>query len=264
MPVSILGFTDVPAAGDVIFAVGDEKMAKDVVEERKTKLQNEKLEQGQKVSVDDFMNKLDENKKKDFNVIIKADVQGSVEAIKTSLLKLGTDEIRLNVVHGGVGAINKSDLMLAEVSNAIVVGFNVRPDSESKSLAESKGIDIRLYKIIYEAIEDIERAMKGLEEPKYREVILGRAQVRNIFKISGVGAVAGSFVLNGKIVRNAKARIYRGDEMIYEGTIATLKRFKDDAKEVPKGYECGINVADFSDYAENDEIEAYELEEIKA
>lgn len=264
MPVSVLGFTEVPAAGDTVFAVGDEKMAKEVVEERKTKLQNEKLEQGQKVSMDDFMNKLDESKKKEFNIIIKADVQGSVEAIKTSLLKLGTDEIRVNIIHGGVGAINKSDLMLAEVSHAIVIGFNVRPDTESKSIAENKGIDIRLYKIIYEAIEDMERAMKGLEEPKYREVILGRAQVRNIFKITGIGMVAGSFVLSGKIVRGAKARIYRGDEVVFDGTIATLKRFKDDAKEVAKGYECGINVADFNDYVENDEIEAYELEEIKA
>ena len=264
MPVSVLGFTEVPAAGDTVFAVGDEKMAKEVVEERKTKLQNEKLEQGQKVSMDDFMNKLDESKKKEFNIIIKADVQGSVEAIKTSLLKLGTDEIRVNIIHGGVGTINKSDLMLAEVSHAIVIGFNVRPDTESKSIAENKGIDIRLYKIIYEAIEDMERAMKGLEEPKYREVILGRAQVRNIFKITGIGMVAGSFVLSGKIVRGAKARIYRGDEVVFDGTIATLKRFKDDAKEVAKGYECGINVADFNDYVENDEIEAYELEEIKA
>lgn len=264
MPVSVLGFTEVPAAGDIVFAVGDEKMAKEVVEERKTKLQNEKLEQGQKVTMDDFMNKLDESKKKEFNIIIKADVQGSVEAIKTSLLKLGTDEIRVNIIHGGVGAINKSDLMLAEVSGAIVIGFNVRPDTESKSIAESKGIDIRLYKVIYEAIEDMERAMKGLEEPKYREVILGRAQVRNIFKITGIGMVAGSFVLSGKMVRNAKARIYRGDEVIFDGAIATLKRFKDDAKEVAKGYECGINVADFNDYIENDEIEAYELEEIKA
>ncbi len=264
MPVSVLGFTEVPAAGDTVFAVGDEKMAKEVVEERKTKLQNEKLEQGQKVSMDDFMNKLDESKKKEFNIIIKADVQGSVEAIKTSLLKLGTDEIRVSIIHGGVGAINKSDLMLAEVSGAIVIGFNVRPDTESKSIAENKGIDIRLYKVIYEAIEDMERAMKGLEEPKYREVILGRAQVRNIFKITGIGMVAGSFVLSGKIVRNAKARIYRGSEVVFEGTIATLKRFKDDAKEVAKGYECGINVADFNDYVENDEIEAYELEEIKA
>ncbi|MCI8613375.1 MAG: translation initiation factor IF-2 [Clostridia bacterium] len=264
MSVSVLGLADVPSVGDMLFAVNDEKMAKEVAEERKTKLQNEKLNEGQKVDIESFMNKFDESKFKEFNVIIKADVQGSVEAIKSSLLKLDTEEVHVRVIHGGVGAINKSDLMLAEVSNALVVGFNVRPDSESKALAESKGIDIRLYKIIYEAIEDIERAIKGLEEPKYREVILGRAQVRNIFKITGVGMVAGSFVLNGKMVRNAKARIYRNGEVIFDGVLATLKRFKDDAKEVAKGYECGINIADFNDYVENDEIEAYELEQIKA
>ena len=263
MSVSVLGLADVPSVGDMLFAVNDEKMAKEVAEERKTKLQNEKLNEGQKVDIESFMNKFDESKFKEFNVIIKADVQGSVEAIKSSLLKLDTEEVHVRVIHGGVGAINKSDLMLAEVSNALVVGFNVRPDSESKALAESKGIDIRLYKIIYEAIEDIERAIKGLEEPKYREVILGRAQVRNIFKITGVGMVAGSFVLNGKMVRNAKARIYRNGEVIFDGVLATLKRFKDDAKEVAKGYECGINIADFNDYVENDEIEAYKLEAVK-
>lgn len=264
MPVSILGFTEVPAAGDVVFAVNDEKMAKDVVEERKAKLQNEKLSQGVRpTDFDAAFSGMEESKRKEFNVIIKADVQGSVEALRTSLAKLDSDEVHLNVIHGGVGAINKSDLMLAEVSNAMVIGFNVRSDSETKSLAEQKGIDIRYYKIIYEALDDVERAVKGLQEPKYREVILGRAQVRNIFKITGVGTVAGSFVLSGKIVRNAKARIYRGEELIHEGVVSTLKRFKDDAKEVAKGYECGINIADFSEYAENDEIEAYELEEIK-
>lgn len=267
-PVSVLGFTEVPSVGDVMFAVNDEKMAKAVVDERKAKIQTEKANQGQEpTALQKLLDDMAVGEQKSVDIIIKGDVQGSVEAIKNSLLKLNSDEIHLNIIHSGVGAINKSDLMFAEVTKGktIVVGFNVRPDSESKTIAESKGIDIRLYKVIYEVIEDIEREMKGLVEPKYQEVVLGRAQVRSIFKITGVGMVAGSFVTSGKMVRNAKARVIRDGNVIFDnGVLATLKRFKDDAKEVAKGYECGINIADFSDYAENDEIEAYELQEIKA
>ena len=267
-PVSVLGFTEVPSVGDVMFAVNDEKMAKAVVEERRAKIQTEKANQGQEpTALQKLLDDMAVDKQKSVDIIVKADVQGSVEAIKSSLLKLDSGEVRVNVVHSGVGAINKSDLMFAEVAKGktIVVGFNVRPDSESKTIAESKGIDIRLYKVIYEVIEDVEREMKGLVEPKYQEVVLGRAQVRNIFKITGVGVVAGSFVTSGKVVRNAKARVIRDGNVVFDnGVLATLKRFKDDAKEVAKGYECGINISDYSDYAENDEIEVYELQEIKS
>jgi translation initiation factor IF-2 len=262
-PVSVLGFTDVPNAGDTAFVVEDEKMAKQVIDERETKLKNAAANSNQKVSLDDVFNKINEGQMKELNIIIKADVQGSVEALKTSLEKLSNDEVKVVVVHGGVGAINKSDVMLAGVSNAIIIGFNVRPDSDGKSQAESTGVDIKLYSVIYEAIDDVEAAMKGLLAPKYKEVITGRAQVRSVFKISSVGEVAGSYVISGKIVRNSKVRIYRNDVKIFEGDINNLKRFKDDAKEVAQGYECGISVEGFSGFAENDEIETYIIEEIK-
>lgn len=259
-PVSILGFTDVPQAGDPIYAVDDEKTARQVTEERMAKFRNEQANQGHKASLDELIDKINEGSLKELSIIIKADVQGSVEAIKNSLLKLSSDEVRINVIHGGVGAINKSDIMLAEVSHAMVIGFNVRPDGESRTLAEKSGIQIRLYKIIYEVIDDVEKAMHGMITPVYKEVPVGRAQVRNVFKITGVGMVAGSYVLNGKIVRGAKARVYRDGEMIHEGTIEGLKRFKDDVKEVATGFECGISVSGFSDIKENDEIEAFSLE----
>ena len=262
-PVSVLGFTDVPKAGDPAFAVSDEKMAKQVVAERETKLKNEAANQSQKVTLDDVFNKINEGQLKEFNIIIKADVQGSIEALRTSLEKLSNDEVKVSIIHGGVGAINKSDIMLAGVSNAIIIGFNVRPDSEGKAAAEASGVDVRLYNVIYEAIDDVTNAMKGLVAPKYKEVITGRAQVRSVFKISSVGEVAGSYVLSGKIVRNSKVRIYRDNVMIFEGNINNLKRFKDDAKEVAQGYECGISVENFIGFAENDEIESYVMEEEK-
>ncbi|MCH5163625.1 MAG: translation initiation factor IF-2 [Clostridiales bacterium] len=264
MPVSVLGFNEVPSAGDAIYVVNDEKTARQVIEERNTKLKNEQANQGQKVTFDDMMNKFNEGQLKEFNLIVKADVQGSVEALKASLLKLEGEDVKVRVIHSGVGAINKSDLMLANISNAIVIGFNVRPDNESRALAEQNGVDVRLYRVIYEALEDMERTIKGLAEPKYQEVNIGRAQVRNVFKITGVGMVAGSYVLSGKMQRNAKVRVFRGSEMIHDGVIETLKRFKDDVKEVGVGYECGICIAGFNDIKENDELEAYILEEIKA
>ncbi len=261
--VSILGFAEVPNAGENMFVVSDDKMARQVVAERIAKIKNEQANQGMKVTLDDVFNKISESEKKELNVIIKADVQGSVEAIRSSLLKLSNDEVKVSVVHGGVGAINHSDVMLAEVSKAIIIGFNVRPDSESKAMAESSGIDIRMYRVIYECIDDIERAVLGLEAPKYNEVILGRAQVRSVFKITGVGAIAGSYVLSGKIVRGSKVRVYRDGAVVCEGTITTLKRFKEDVKEVGIEHECGINIDTYSDIRENDEIEAYNLELIK-
>ncbi len=264
MPVSILGFTEVPSAGDSFYVVADEKTARQVIEERTDKLKNEQANQGQKISLDDVFNKINEGRLKELNLVIKADVQGSAEALKNSLLKITNEEVKLNIIHSGVGAINKSDLMLAEVSSAIIIGFGVRADAESRALAEHKGIDIRLYNIIYEVLEDIEAAMKGMVAPKYREVVIGRAQVRNVFRITNVGIVAGSYVLSGKIQRNAKARVYRDGEVIFNGSIDGLKRFKDDVKEVGINFECGISIQNFSDIRENDEIEAYILEELPA
>ena len=263
MPVSVLGFTDVPNAGDGIFVVDDEKTAKQIVAERTAKIKNEAAQQGQKVTLDDVFSKIKEGEMKDLNIIIKADVQGSVEALKASIEKLSNDEVKVSVVHGGVGAINKSDLMLAGVSNAIIIGFNVRPDSESKALAESTGVDIRLYNVIYEAIDDVNAAIKGLAAPKFKETILGRAQIRSVIKISGVGNIAGCYVLSGKLARNAKVRVYRDDVVIHDGTVSNLKRFKDDVKEVAAGYECGLSLQDFDAFLENDEVESYVLEQEK-
>ena len=262
-PVSVLGFSDVPNAGDPVFTVEDEKMAKQVVSERETKLKNEAANQSQKVTLDDVFNKINEGQMKELNIIVKGDVQGSVEALKASLEKLSNEEVKVVVVHGGVGAINKSDVMLAGVSNAIIIGFNVRPDSEAKATAETAGTEIKLYSVIYDAIDDVTNAMRGLVAPKYKEVITGRAQVRSVFKISSVGEVAGSYVISGKIVRNSQVRIYRNDVKIFEGPINNLKRFKDDAKEVAQGYECGISVEGFIGFMENDEIESYVMEEEK-
>jgi len=263
MPISILGFAAVPNAGDPLYVVDDEKTAKQIIAERTTKLKNEQANQGQKVTLDDVFNKISEGQIKELNLVIKADVQGSVEALKTSLEKLSNDEVKVVAVHGGVGAINKSDLMLAEVSNAIIIGFNVRPDSESKAIAENTGVDMRLYNVIYDAVDDVSNAMKGLIAPKLEEKIMGRAQVRNVFKLSSVGEVAGSYVLTGKIVRNGKVRVFRDDVVIFDGNINNLKRFKDDVKEVAQGYECGISIENFEGFKENDEIEAYVLEEKK-
>lgn len=262
-PVSVLGFTDVPNAGDGIFVVEDEKTAKQIVAERTAKIKNEAAQQGQKVTLDDVFSKIKEGEMKDLNIIIKADVQGSVEALKASIEKLTNDEVKVSVVHGGVGAINKSDLMLAGVSNAIIIGFNVRPDSESKAFAESTGVDIRLYNVIYEAIDDVNAAIKGLAAPKFKETILGRAQIRSVIKISGVGNIAGCYVLSGKLARNAKVRVYRDDVVIHDGTVSNLKRFKDDVKEVAAGYECGLSLQDFDAFMENDEVESYVLEQEK-
>ncbi len=262
-PVSVLGFADVPDAGEQVFVVDDEKTAKQIVAERVNKIKTEQANQGQKVSLDDVFSRISQGQMKELNLLIKADVQGSVEALRGSLEKLSNDEVKVCVVHGGVGAINKSDLMLASVSNAIIIGFNVRPDSESKAMAESTGVDIKLYNIIYEAIDDVSAAMKGLIAPKYKESILGRAQVRSVIKISSVGAIAGCYVLTGKMARNAKVRIYRNDVVIFDGEVKNLKRFKDDVKEVASGYECGLSVDGFDGFEENDEIESYVLEQEK-
>jgi translation initiation factor IF-2 len=262
MAVSVLGFNQVPSAGDSIFVVEDEKLAKQVVDEREDKFKLEQIKVGGVSNIDEVVTQIQLNKLKDLNLIIKADVQGSAEALHSSLLKLSNDEVKVKIVHSGVGAISKSDIMLAEVSKAIILGFNIKPDAEAKSLAERYGVDIRQYKIIYEVIDDITRAVKGLEKPVYRDIPLGRVQVRHVFKLSTHGVIAGSYVLNGKAVRGAKAKVWRGSELMFEGNVTSLKRFKEDVKEVGVNYECGIAINGFDTYKVDDEIEIYTQEQI--
>lgn len=261
--VSVLGLEDVPNAGDSIFAVDEEKLSKLVAQERKNKEREDMLRRQSKVSLDDLFSKISEGELKTLNLIIKADVQGSAEAVKQSLLELTNEEIKVSVLHAGVGAISETDVTLAESSNAIIIGFNVRPDAKAKVQAERSHIDIKLYRIIYDAIDDIKKAMKGMLAPKFSDVYTGKAEVRETFKISGVGMVAGCHVTDGKIVRNAKLRIYRNDVMICEGNVKQLKRFKDEVKEVSQGYECGISIEGFNDIKIGDFIESYIVEETK-
>ena len=262
-PVSIMGLDEVPNSGDILYAVEHEKLAKLVAEERQNKEKENMLKASSKVTLDDVFNKIAEGEMKILPLIVKADVQGSVEAVKSSLEKLSNAEVKVNVIHAAAGAIKESDIMLAESSNAIIIGFNVRPDSNAKQIAERSGVDIKLYRIIYEAIEDVERALKGMLAPKFKEVYMGKAEVREVFKISGVGQVAGSYVVEGKIIRNGKLRIYRDDVMICEGNVLQLKRFKDDVKEVAQGFECGISIERFNDIKVGDFIESYQVEENK-
>jgi translation initiation factor IF-2 len=262
-PVSIMGLDEVPDAGDVLFAGEADKLIKMVAEERRNKERENMIKASQKVTLDDVFNKIAEGEMKVLNMIVKADVQGSVEAVKQSMEKLSNEQVRVQVIHAAVGAIKESDIMLAESSNAIIIGFNVRPDSNAKQIAERSGVDIKLYRIIYEAIEDVEKALKGMLAPKISEVYLGKAEVREVFKISGVGQVAGSYVTDGKILRSGKLRIYRDDVMICEGNVLQLKRFKDDVKEVAQGYECGISIEKFNDIKVGDFIECYQVEETR-
>ena len=260
-PVSIMGLDDVPNAGDILYAVEEGKLTKMVAEERKNKEKEERLKAMQKVTLDDVFNKIAEGQLKVLNILVKADVQGSVEAVKQSLLKLSNDEVRVNVIHAGAGAINESDVMLADSSNAIIIGFNVRPDAKAKAMAEKSKVDIKLYRVIYEAIEDVEKALKGMLAPKFKEIYLGKAEVRDVFNITGVGMVAGCYVTEGKILRASKLRIYRDNVMICEGNVRQLKRFKDDVKEVGVGFECGISIEKFNDIKVGDFIESYQVEQ---
>lgn len=260
MAVSILGLEEVPNAGDAIFAVEQDKLSKLVAQERKNKEREDMIKQSQKVTLDDLFSKISDGNLKILNILIKADVQGSVEAVRQSLLELSNEEVRVNVIHSAVGAINETDVMLADSSNAIIIGFNVRPDANAKALAEKSKVDIKLYRIIYEAIDDVQNAMKGLVAPKTQEIYMGKAEVRQTFKITGVGMVAGCYVTEGKIVRNGKLRIYRDDVMICEGNVNQLKRFKDDVKEVSQGFECGISIENFNDIKIGDFIESYIIE----
>lgn len=262
IPVSVIGFSEVPNAGDPISVVGDEKLAKQVANERQLKIRSEINATKASTSLDDIFAKIKQGESKSLNIIIKADVQGSVEAVKQSLVKLTNDEVTIAVIHGAVGAINDSDVMLANTANAIIIGFNVRADAKAKITAERDGIDIRLYRVIYDAIDDVSAAIKGMLAPKFKEVTLGNAEVRQVYKITGVGTVAGCYVTDGKITRNAKVRLYRDNNFVFEGELDSLKRFKDDAKEVAKGYECGMSIVNFNDIKEGDVIEAFVMEQI--
>ncbi len=262
-PVEVIGFNDVPDAGDQIMAVEDEKLSRQVAEERKDKLRAALIKSQTKTTLDDLFSQISAGEIKDLNIVIKADVQGSVEAVRQSLEKLSNEEVRVRCIHGGVGAINESDVVLANASNAIIIGFNVRPDNNARDMAEREKIDVRLYRVIYQAIEDVENAMKGMLAPKFKEVLLGHATVRQPFKVSGVGTIAGSYVTDGKIARNAQIRLLRDNIVIHEGKIDSLKRFKDDAKEVNTGYECGIGIQNYNDIKENDVIECFIMEEIE-
>ena len=263
MPVEVIGFSEVPEAGDIIYAVEQDKLSKQVVEERRDKMKAEQLKARSRVSLDDLFEQIAEGELKDLNLIVKADVQGSVEAVKQSLEKLSNDEVRVRVIHGGVGAIRETDINLASASGAIIIGFNVRPDAAVMAAAEREHVDVRLYRVIYNAIEDVENAMKGMLAPKFEEQVLGHAEVRQTFKVSAVGTIAGCYVQDGKMVRNAGVRLVRDGVVIYEGSMSTLKRFKDDAKEVVSGYECGITLENFNDIKEGDVIEAFKMVEIE-
>jgi len=263
VPVEILGLDTVPEGGEVFYAVEDERMAKQVIETRKQKIKDERLTSSNVVTLDDFFSKVQEGKIKDLNIVIKADVQGSVEAVKQSLEKLSNDEVRVNVIHSGVGAVRESDVMLAYASNAIIVGFNVRPDAGALISAEDKGVDIRLYRVIYTAIEEIEAAMKGMLDPTYKEEVTGHAEIRQTFKVSGVGTIAGCYVTDGTITRNTQVRIVRDGIIVHEGELASLKRFKDDVKEVNSGYECGLSIEKFNDIKEGDVVEGFKMVEVE-
>ena len=263
MPVEILGLNDVPNAGEVLVGCGNDKEARSFAEtfisQSKVKLLEETKS---KLSLDDLFTQIQEGNLKELGIVVKADVQGSVEAIKQSLVKLSNDEVVVKIIHGGVGAINESDVSLASASNAIIIGFNVRPDATAKETAEREGVDIRLYRVIYNAIEDVEAAMKGMLDPVFEEKVLGHAEVRQLFKASGVGTIAGSYVLDGTFERDCSVRIIRDGIVVYEGSLASLKRFKDDVKEVRAGYECGFVFNNFNDVKEGDQVEAYKMVEV--
>ncbi len=264
VPVEILGLNEVPKAGDMLYVAQSEKHARHVAESVVAKDREDMIKQTpQKVSLDDLFSQIQSGNIKELNIVIKADVQGSVEAVKSSLEKLSNEEVRIKTIHGGVGAITESDVMLASASNAIIIGFNVRPEASAKNVADDQKVDIRLYRVIYNAIEDITAAMKGMLDPVYEEKVIGHAEIRQIFKASGVGTIGGSYVTDGKFIRNTKVRIVRNGIVVYDGELATLRRFKDDVKEVNSGYECGLLFNKFNDIKEGDVVEAYVMEEVK-
>ena len=263
IPVEVLGLSEVPAAGDRFTVVKDEKTARNMAEARKEKIRQESFATSHRVSLEELYSQIKEGSVKELSVIVKADVQGSVEAIKASLEKLSTDDVKVRVIHGAVGAISETDITLAAASNAIVIGFNVRPDNNAVAASERDGVEVKTYRVIYDAIEDIKSAMIGMLDPEYKEVVLGTAEIRATYKISNVGTIAGGYVLTGKLVRNADVRVIREGIVIFESKLASLKRFKDDVKEVNAGYECGFSVEKFNDIKEGDIIEAYTMEAVQ-
>ncbi len=261
VPVEITGLDEAPSAGDVFNAVADEKLARELVEQRKQEQKEEVFKQYKKVTLDNLFSQISEGEMKELPIVVKADVQGSVEAVKQSLEKISNDEVRVRVIHGGVGAVSESDVMLASASNAIIVGFNVRPDPVAKANAERDGVDMRLYRVIYDAIEEIETAMKGMLAPKFKEVDTARVEVRQVYKITGVGSVAGCYVLDGKISRNDQVRVVRDGIIIADDKMSSLKRFKDNVRDVAAGFECGITLEKFNDFKEGDIFEGYVMQE---
>lgn len=263
VPVEIVGLSETPEGGELFYAVDDERAAREVVEARKQKIKDDNIKAASAVSLDDLFSKISNGETKSLNIIVKADVQGSVEAVRQSLEKLSNDEVKVSVIHGAVGAVTESDVMLASASGAIIVGFNVRPDSGARVAAEAKNIDMRMYRVIYDAIDEIEAAMKGMLAPKFKEKVTGHAEVRQTFKVSSVGTIAGCYVTDGTVARNNSIRIVRDGIVIYEGQIESLKRFKDDAKEVAAGFECGMSVEKFNDIKEGDVFESFTMEEVE-
>ncbi len=263
VPVVILGLSEVPNAGDLIYEVKDEKHARIIAEKNKSAIKSRDIRGDQKVSLDDLFERIKQGELKDLNIIMKGDVRGSIEALRQSLMKLDTDEVKVNVIHQGVGGISESDIMLASASNAIVVGFNVRPNLNAVEVAKREKVDIRTYRVIYEAIEDIQAAIKGMHAPKIVEEVIGRAEIRETFRLPTGNSIAGIYVVNGKIARNAKVRLLRDDIVVFEGSISSLKRFKDDAREVSSGYEAGLGLTGYNDIKEQDIIEAYILKEVE-
>jgi translation initiation factor IF-2 len=261
--VEVTGLTEVPVAGDDFNMVRDDKTAREIAARRQQKQREEVLAKNSRTSLEKLFSQLKEGEVQDLNIIVKADVQGSVEAVQNSLEKLSNENVRVRVIHSGVGAINESDVMLAGTSNAIIIGFNVRPSSAVQAQADQDDVEIRTYRIIYEILDDIEAAMKGMLAPEFEEVLLGKAEVRNTFKVPNVGIIAGAYVIEGKVSRNASVRLVRDGIVVHEGTISSLKRFKDDAKEVNTGYECGIGIEKFNDIKEGDIIEAFTMQEVK-
>ena len=263
VPVEITGLGEVPGAGDIFNAVEDERMARQLVEERKAEEKARAAKAMTKVTLDDLFAQIQEGNMKELNIIVKADVQGSAEAVKASLLKISNDEVRVKVIHTGVGAINESDVLLASTANAIIVGFNVRPDAAAAASAQRSKVDMRMYRVIYDAINEIEAAMKGMLDPKFREAIIGHAEVRETYKVSSVGTVAGCYVKDGKITRDAQVRVLRDNIVIHEGVLGSLQRFKDSVKEVAANYECGMTIDKFNDIKEGDVFECFVMEQIK-
>jgi translation initiation factor IF-2 len=262
-PVEMIGFDELPEAGDILYAITDDRLARQLADKRMQLKRESELLQNQKVTLADLFSKIKEGEIKELKLIVKADVQGSIEAIRQSLERLSNEEVKVKVIHGGVGAITEGDVTFAAAANAIVIGFNVRPDLNAKRMAERENVDIQLYRVIYNIIEDVQKAMEGMLDPEFNEVISGRAEVRMVYKVPKVGNIAGCYIVEGKINRNNEIRLLRDNIVIHEGKIESLKRFKDDIREVAEGFECGVGIANFNDIKEGDIIEAFLMEEIK-